>query len=57
MENPVLNSVEILGNQVYSTDKIEDMLTVKKRRNFKYSSIEYRFGQILKLVIAKMDIF
>jgi outer membrane protein insertion porin family len=30
MENPVLNSVEILGNQVYSTDKIEDMLTVKK---------------------------
>ena len=45
MENPVLNSVEILGNQVYSTDKIEDMLTVKKRRNFKYSSIEYRFGK------------
>jgi len=30
MENPVLNSVEILGNKVYSTDKIEDMLTVKK---------------------------
>lgn len=30
MENPVLNSVEILENQVYSTDKIEDMLTVKK---------------------------
>lgn len=26
----MLNSVEILGNQVYSTDKIEDMLTVKK---------------------------
>ena len=32
MENPVLNSVEILGNQVYSTDKIEDMLTVKKAK-------------------------
>lgn len=30
MENPVLSSVEILGNQVYSTDKIENMLTVKK---------------------------
>lgn len=30
MENPVLSSVEILGNHVYSTDKIENMLTVKK---------------------------
>ena len=45
MENPVLNSVEILGNQVYSTDKIEDMLTVKKGEILNNSSIEYRFGK------------
>ena len=30
MENPVLRSVEILGNEAYSTDKIEGMLNVKQ---------------------------
>lgn len=30
MENPILRSVEIIGNSVYSTNKIEDMLNVKE---------------------------
>lgn len=30
MENPILRSVEIIGNSVYSTNKIEDMLNIKE---------------------------
>lgn len=30
MENPILRSVEIIGNSVYSTNKIKDMLNVKE---------------------------
>lgn len=30
MENPILHSVEIIGNTVYSTDKIKGMLNIKE---------------------------
>lgn len=52
MENPILRSVEINGNSVYSTEKIESMLNVKqgeilniKTLNIDLSNIEASYRQ------------